>query len=411
LNWMTTTHACFSAICFAFGYKIFRLDFRSTLNRKLAASCVLFGFEELFASLYLIAPDLSLFWPFFNLAASCMVVAGATNIAALIDFAGIRRPWVNASLLAPMVIMIAIQVGLIWKGAWIVSGFRPSAGGNLLLPSGDPFANAINLIYVFLGVALGFSVLIYAWFRTRSARYRKITVLTFALAAFANIVGYLTTILARTRADLPDLSSLTMMIVIVGYTYLIQHYRHLSERNPDLTGLLLPLLKGTIMFVDKRGTILEAAEGAFRLLRTDPRRRNLTEVLPGWPQLAERWSEVRSSLEPIVDLKGQIGEGRFTLHLLPHRNPFDEFDGILVRIVPIGPIDETIVSYGLSSREQEVARMVCEGFDTHQVAEALYISPSTVKNHLHNIYEKTNTSGRSDLIRILLHSREAREAT
>ena len=49
----------------------------------------------------------------------------------------------------------------------------------------------------------------------------------------------------------------------------------------------------------------------------------------------------------------------------------------------------------LTDREREVASMVGLGLSNKQIAQELRISPATVKNHVHNILEKSNLPSRS----------------
>lgn len=51
----------------------------------------------------------------------------------------------------------------------------------------------------------------------------------------------------------------------------------------------------------------------------------------------------------------------------------------------------------LSVREQEIVRCVCQGYRNKQIAEKLFISEQTVKNHLHNIFDKLGVSDRLEL--------------
>lgn len=58
----------------------------------------------------------------------------------------------------------------------------------------------------------------------------------------------------------------------------------------------------------------------------------------------------------------------------------------------------------LSAREQEVARLVASGYSNRQIADALFISLGTVKDHVHSILSKTGFSSRAQVIAAWLGS-------
>ncbi|MBN1836764.1 MAG: response regulator transcription factor [Spirochaetales bacterium] len=53
----------------------------------------------------------------------------------------------------------------------------------------------------------------------------------------------------------------------------------------------------------------------------------------------------------------------------------------------------------LSHREKEILKQLLEGFKNRQIAERLFISEQTVKNHLHTIYSKMGVSTRFQAIK------------
>lgn len=52
----------------------------------------------------------------------------------------------------------------------------------------------------------------------------------------------------------------------------------------------------------------------------------------------------------------------------------------------------------LSSRELEVLELICQGFTNEEIAQKLFISPTTVKGHRSNILSKTETRNTASLI-------------
>ena len=60
-----------------------------------------------------------------------------------------------------------------------------------------------------------------------------------------------------------------------------------------------------------------------------------------------------------------------------------------------------MADFSLSKREQEIAVLVADGASNKEIAAKLNISAMTVKNHIYNIYKKTDANSRVDLVNIL----------
>src|SRR6266704_2447444 len=58
----------------------------------------------------------------------------------------------------------------------------------------------------------------------------------------------------------------------------------------------------------------------------------------------------------------------------------------------------------LSQREREIVVLVAQGFKNKEMAEKMFISEQTVKNHLHNIFDKLGVSDRLELAFYAIHN-------
>jgi DNA-binding CsgD family transcriptional regulator len=63
--------------------------------------------------------------------------------------------------------------------------------------------------------------------------------------------------------------------------------------------------------------------------------------------------------------------------------------------------DRVRKEFQLTGREMEVVMQVCQGFSNQAIADNLFISPHTVKDHLKKIMEKMGVESRSEIVALL----------
>lgn len=56
----------------------------------------------------------------------------------------------------------------------------------------------------------------------------------------------------------------------------------------------------------------------------------------------------------------------------------------------------------LNSRQKEVVELIIKGFSNAKISEKLFVSPSTVKYHIQNIYKIYNVHNRGQLIKKIM---------
>lgn len=67
------------------------------------------------------------------------------------------------------------------------------------------------------------------------------------------------------------------------------------------------------------------------------------------------------------------------------------------------PTGKTRERSPLSQREREIVALVAQGYKNKEMAEKMFISEQTVKNHLHNIFDKLGVSDRLELALYAIH--------
>ena len=68
---------------------------------------------------------------------------------------------------------------------------------------------------------------------------------------------------------------------------------------------------------------------------------------------------------------------------------------------PADAMTRFVEEYKISKREEEVIRELCAGKTNKEIAEALFISLQTVKDHIYRIYLKTDVNNRVQLINLI----------
>ena len=58
----------------------------------------------------------------------------------------------------------------------------------------------------------------------------------------------------------------------------------------------------------------------------------------------------------------------------------------------------------LSQREREIIVLIAQGYKNKEIAEKMFITEQTMKNHLHNVFAKLGVSDRLELALYTIHN-------
>ena len=61
---------------------------------------------------------------------------------------------------------------------------------------------------------------------------------------------------------------------------------------------------------------------------------------------------------------------------------------------------DALERYGITPREREIIELICTGKTNQEIADGLFISLATVKDHNHNIFRKAGVRNRVQLVNL-----------
>jgi DNA-binding CsgD family transcriptional regulator len=183
----------------------------------------------------------------------------------------------------------------------------------------------------------------------------------------------------------------------------------------ELLGGALDTISSSVFIFDEAGDILFASPSADRLLSLQTEDELLVSCndrpkQPLFTMLSSLVENVAAADRAAQTWKGvlEFDDGRVMaceVGRLPG-SAADVPSAILVLLQPVGSeatarIQAFSSNHGLSPREQEVLELLERGLTTGAMAEALGISPHTVRDHLKHLYRKTGTKGRGELLGLI----------
>lgn len=135
------------------------------------------------------------------------------------------------------------------------------------------------------------------------------------------------------------------------------------------------------------------AEDTYMILMWSPGQDSISSMLPLY--VCERnFSETALALMFAVFT---LVEAAKTLRLRFNEPPVAQEDSHARRMANALPA--FCERHGLTAREREVLTLVLEGHDNQNIASELQLALGTVKTHVHNVFKKTGTTNRNELLK------------
>lgn len=120
-------------------------------------------------------------------------------------------------------------------------------------------------------------------------------------------------------------------------------------------------------------------------------------------QLSGPWPKInnRNFFENLMYLGLSLPVFRYTVTQMKQRDPLP--DSPEIRDNPLSDpqqrdLNDFCLAYKLTEREQEILSLLLQSKSQQAISDELLIAPGTVKTHTHNIYQKTGSANRNQVI-------------
>lgn len=244
------------------------------------------------------------------------------------------------------------------------------------------------------------------WFRkTIFRRERRLALIHLVLGIFIVGTNVAIGLLPHFNPSLEfDIILILQLIQPFVTAYAITHYLAFKTDTSIISNLVNSQISHSVIMTDREGIVLSvnsATEDLTSIPASDLTGRPLQNIFPDTSPAVALSDQ---HLVQYYELDYQAADGDIvpmSISVTPIFDPWKDCVGYVLIGQPIRKLMELQEEFGITKREREIYLLLIKGLTNQEIADRLFISFGTVKNHVFNIYEKTGVKNRAELARLI----------
>ncbi len=295
-----------AAISFVLCGFVLAMNAASSLNRIVAVGLLAYALWALGASFVYTAPDSVAFWWALRWSLLAYLTYHPVGMAITVVLAGVRgwKVWV---LVLPATLFSLFEAYQLLTGSWLFTGYHTTVWGNVGELNHDSFWPVLDSLSNNLTQLLGLGVLVWAWKKNASSRYRSILLQLVVVSFLIFVAGTFCILVVWLQWGYPEPTVLLGVFYALNYVVLIRRYDLL--RRDTSASQQFPQLQESLAWADPQGVLRQASAGLLTLLEKDQddlSGRLIFEVLSGWSDLQAAWANLARTRQPQTELSGTL---------------------------------------------------------------------------------------------------------
>lgn len=207
---------------------------------------------------------------------------------------------------------------------------------------------------------------------------------------------------------IPAIGHLALLPYLFIVLFAMTRYRMMRIDIPFTSNMIMRNIDSLVMLFNEKGELTSINKRGLDMLElgdADMDTYRFDDIFVEKEKVNTLISEISDWNDPIIseDLALRNGEGSAVPMHVTIGIIVDEFGdriGCVVTGSKIEVLDSAQKRFGITEREKTILVHLLEGNEYEAIADKLCISVFTVKNHMHNIYQKTGAMNRAELLKV-----------